>query len=397
MGKILRAGARGFSFQEAADALDDLADLKVSSRQLTRIAEESGRRMEAERDDQVRLLNDQQLTPAVTTRPALAVVQVDGGRLGIRSGGIGPGAHNGAWREDKIALLATAAIKTSETDPEPELPDCFRDRQFVEGLVHGISGHGPLSSSDPPAENAAAPPPLPADREGNERTRPELLVRTYVASMCPSEEFGPMVAAEARGRNFENATRRVFVGDGSAWIWKLQKRHFPAYHAVLDFLHALGHVYAAAKAAAPGLERRWALFQSWSEACWRGRVDQVVEALRALAPLTDGEVDGLADDDPRRTLVQERGYLERNRPRMDYPNYRRQGLPWTSSHVESTVKVFNRRVKGSEKFWGEPGAEAILQLRAAFLSEDGRLSRHLKTRPCSPFRTYKTREIRKAA
>ena len=74
-----------------------------------------------------------------------------------------------------------------------------------------------------------------------------------------------------------------------------------------------------------------------------------------------------------------------------------EGLPWTTSHVESTVKVFNRRVKGSEKFWSEAGAEAILQLRAAFLSEDGRLDRHLKERPCSPFRNYKARKTGEAA
>jgi hypothetical protein len=72
-------------------------------------------------------------------------------------------------------------------------------------------------------------------------------------------------------------------------------------------------------------------------------------------------------------------------------------VPWTSSHVESTVTIFNRRVKGSEKFWGKTGAEAILQLRAAFLSEDDRLERHLKNRPCSPFRTYKAREGGQAA
>ena len=59
------------------------------------------------------------------------------------------------------------------------------------------------------------------------------------------------------------------------------------------------------------------------------------------------------------------------------------------------MKIFNRRVKGSEKFWSEAGAEAILQLRAAFLSEDGRLDRHLKERPSSPFRTYKARKIGK--
>ena len=38
--------------------------------------------------------------------------------------------------------------------------------------------------------------------------------------------------------------------------------------------------------------------------------------------------------------------------------------------------VGNRRVKGSEKFWLEGGAEAILQLRAAQLSQDDRWTRN---------------------
>jgi hypothetical protein len=54
---------------------------------------------------------------------------------------------------------------------------------------------------------------------------------------------------------------------------------------------------------------------------------------------------------------------------MRYDEYRKAGLPITSSHMESTVKMFNRRVKGTEKFWSEEGAEAILQLRADHLSE----------------------------
>ena len=54
---------------------------------------------------------------------------------------------------------------------------------------------------------------------------------------------------------------------------------------------------------------------------------------------------------------------------MKYAEYRRAGLPITTSHVESTIKQMNHRVKGSEKFWSESGAEAILQLRADLLSE----------------------------
>ena len=46
-----------------------------------------------------------------------------------------------------------------------------------------------------------------------------------------------------------------------------------------------------------------------------------------------------------------------------------------TSAVESVIKMINRRVKGSEKFWSEPGAEAILQLRADYLSETETMSR----------------------
>jgi len=54
---------------------------------------------------------------------------------------------------------------------------------------------------------------------------------------------------------------------------------------------------------------------------------------------------------------------------MNYPEYRRQGLPLTSSHIESTIKQIAARIKGSEKFWRRPMAEAILQLRADTLSD----------------------------
>jgi hypothetical protein len=58
-------------------------------------------------------------------------------------------------------------------------------------------------------------------------------------------------------------------------------------------------------------------------------------------------------------------YVENNRERMKYPEYRRQGLPISSAPVESAIKQLNRRVKGSEKFWLKAGAEAVLQVRAA--------------------------------
>jgi hypothetical protein len=41
----------------------------------------------------------------------------------------------------------------------------------------------------------------------------------------------------------------------------------------------------------------------------------------------------------------------------------------TGSHIESTIKQINRRIKGSEKSWSKTTSEAVLQLRADDLSD----------------------------
>ena len=72
---------------------------------------------------------------------------------------------------------------------------------------------------------------------------------------------------------------------------------------------------------------------------------------------------------------------------MAYPRYRQAGLPVTSSLVESLVGEFNDRVKGTNQYWDRPdGAETILQVRAAVLSDDARLARHFENRPGNPYR-----------
>jgi hypothetical protein len=77
-------------------------------------------------------------------------------------------------------------------------------------------------------------------------------------------------------------------------------------------------------------------------------------------------------DDPSRIVALSLAYVQKNAERMNYPQYRREGLPVTSAAVESLIKQFNQRVKGTEKFWMGGGAEAVLQVRAAYLSDDGR-------------------------
>ncbi|HWT83170.1 MAG TPA: LysR family transcriptional regulator, partial [Candidatus Methylomirabilis sp.] len=142
----------------------------------------------------------------------------------------------------------------------------------------------------------------------------------------------------------------------------------------------------------------WERYLRWATACWQGRVAEVLEELRStLAGMTTpAESREEKPTDPYYVISKTIVYFEHNQPRMDYPRYRQQGLPVCSGLVESLIKQFNRRVKGTEKFWNEDQAETILQLRAAQLSEDGRLSEHLNKRTISPFRQYKTTKRRKA-
>ena len=105
-----------------------------------------------------------------------------------------------------------------------------------------------------------------------------------------------------------------------------------------------------------------------------------------LGPIPEDE--DVPKTDPRKVVATTWGYLENNRPRMNYPHYRRAGLPTMSGLVESLIKQFNYRVKGTEKSWTLKNAESILQVRAAVLSEDERFEKHMENRPWPQFRRY---------
>ena len=91
------------------------------------------------------------------------------------------------------------------------------------------------------AEEDQAAESAPADAEDTAVDElewpPRPLVRTSVATTQASEAFGPMVAAEARARNFDRAERKAFVADGGKWIWSIQKVYF---RMALSFRKGLG-------------------------------------------------------------------------------------------------------------------------------------------------------------
>ena len=362
LGKILRAAARAGSFREAAESVADLAEVAISDRQVGRIAHDVGEQLRQARDQQVDDFQGRRLVPCTTVAPKLAVVSVDGGRFQTRTEGQGPGVHDPAWREDKVADLVTMSTRSHDRDPHPELPRCFTQKEAVVELVQGITSQGALADViDPPAEEAV---PLtvfaPAEDLPEPSWPPEPLVRTCQATTDPSEAFGPMVAAEAQRRHFFAAERRAFLGDGGPWIWTIHRVFFPTFEPIVDFVHVLTYVYLAAKALGGGAGAVGVGISAGprhagrgeSRTCWRSRW-----ALEGMTPPAESREE--KPTDPYHVVSKTIGYLEKNQPRMDYPCYRRQGLPIISGLVESLIKQFNRRVKGTEKFWNETQAETI--------------------------------------
>ncbi len=407
--KIVAAGAELKSFPVAERMLAKLAAVAISERHVGRLTEAIGVELAAVRDQRVaelplHNLRDQQPGPA----PAVVAVEVDGGRIHTRAEGQGPGVHAPHWKEDKIACLLTLASQEQAVDPHPEVPACFLQRQRVARLVQEISNHrvaadealvlpalAPVPAADaaPTAdpEPAAAAPPAAATAPA---WQPERLVRTCVATLRDSDAFGKMVAAEAYQRHFYRAQRRAFVADGQKYNWALHQRHFADFEPIADFIHALSYIYAAAYAVAGAAG--WPTFERWLRACWQGQITVVIDELAGWLQQQEPAVAGAPPPatDPREVARRSLGYLRNNASRMNYPRYRCLGLPCVSAWMESLVKEFNYRVKGSEKFWNDGrNAEAILQVRAAVLSDDDRLSRHIAARAGSPFRAYRRRPV----
>ena len=389
---IVTAAARLGSFADAAFAMS-LCDVTISPRHVQQLTQEVGTAMVAARDAQAEARRQRVLEPRVTAVPAVVVVEVDGGRLRTRATGCGPGVHQAEGKEDKIACLATLTAVAGEVDPCPDPPPSFVEPRRIQRLVTQMKGQAGEAESQEAADETASSPGdtgVPSTTPESEPWSPQRVVRTCVASLTDSRSFGPLVAAEAQSRNFYAAGRRAFVADGAAYNWTIHRGYFPDFEPIVDLLHVVCYLFGAAQAV--GAEGDpWPLYVRWLRAVWQGRVTEVAKQLERHQEELGRPLPGeeLAASDPRRVLAEAVTYLGNNAGRMDYPRYRRDGLPTTSSLVESLVGEFNARVKGRSKFWNRPsGAEAILHVRAALLSEDGRLERYFANRPGRAYRRH---------
>jgi hypothetical protein len=379
--KIVHAGVNSASYQQGSRDLAEMSDLSIAPKAVERMARKIGLERKDQRDAAVKLhrrlplmAKDAVASPQCSC-PQVAMVSIDGGRLQIRSKPSEPRQET-HWRESKVAVLETYQSDIHQADPDPDVPRCFLDLKRTKEMVRGLGHPIPVGlefdvgNQDRKGDKAAEKVGKRKSRPG----RPRRLVRSVLASRKCADEFGPMVHQAAWERNFYGAGRQAFLGDGLPANWTIQRRHFGSFTPVLDFVHALSYVFSAAFAGRPQADGV-KLYKKWIQAVWSGQVTTILPALENRSAELGPPPPECVDTDPRKLVLESLRYLKNNADKMRYDLYRRRGLPIMTSAVESVIKMINRRVKGSEKFWSEPGAEAILQLRADYLSETETMSR----------------------
>jgi hypothetical protein len=387
--KIAHSGVNSVSYQQASRDLAALSDLNVAPKPVERLVRRIGQERIEQRDAAVAahqrlplMAKDEVANPSRPC-PAVAMVSVDGGRLQIRSEPLEASASKPTshWRESKVSVLETYQSDVHQADPDPHVPRCFLDLKRTIETVRGL-GHAVPVGLEFGDEDKTQKPKKRAEEDRNRAARPgrpKRLVRSVLASRECAEEFGPMMHQAAWERNFFGAARRVFLGDGLPVNWTIQRRHFASFTPVVDFVHALSYVFAASFAGRPRAEGA-AIYKRWIQAVWSGQVTTILAELEDRSVALGSPPSDCAESDPRKLVFDALRYLKNNADRMRYDEYRRQGLPIMTSAVESVIKIINRRVKGSEKFWSEPGAEAILQLRGDYLSETDAIERFWSSR-----------------
>ena len=175
-------------------------------------------------------------------------------------------------------------------------------------------------------------------------------------SQAPSE-FAERVEREATRRGFARADRRVVLGDGAKWIWNLADEHFPDAVQIVDRFHAKQKLSDVAKSiygAGSDLGYQWA--RERHDELDAGAIDGLLCALRVHSP---------KEEEARKCV----DYVEGNRTRMRYAEFRAAGLCTSTGVVEAGCKTaIGVRCKRAGMHWTVAGANAIIALRCCKLS-----------------------------
>ena len=310
---MARAGSRQ-PFKEAKEDMMVYAGIEVSAKDVERVAERIGDHIETwQRAERETLLQTEAPLPADKTLPVL-YVEMDG--TGV-------------------------PMVRSETDGRKgKQPDgTAKTREVKLGCVF-----------------------TQTTRDENGRPVRDPGSTSFVGAIETSESFGERIEVEAIRRGLFNAYKVVVLGDGATWIRGLCELRFPHALQIVDLYHAREHIANLCKLLFGDHDKKVLRYRTqWWSCLDEGNIEKILCQARKRLPL---EADSL------QKVETELHYLEENKNRMRYTDFRKQGLFVGSGVIEAGCKsIIGARLKQSGMEWTVKGANAIIALRCAMLSD----------------------------
>lgn len=191
--------------------------------------------------------------------------------------------------------------------------------------------------------------------------------REYVATLKTRGEFRNRVSQLYNQVVGQKTTKTVVIGDGAHWIWSMASEQFPGSVEILDFFHLSEYVWAVAKAAYPNKEQ--------TQKDWVKNQQKLLKKSQWFTVIKNCHKLTRKKKDLIKAITDLERYLNNNKSRIDYHSYLKAGLMIGSGVVESSNRrVVTQRLKQAGMHWSGFGAEGVMALRAAYLSNSTRWS-----------------------
>jgi hypothetical protein len=310
---MARAGSRG-TFKEAKEDLKVYAGISVSPKDVERVAESIGEHVETwQGTEREKLLQIEAPTTEDKSTPVL-YVEMDG--------------------------TGVPMVKSETDGRKGKQPDgTAKTREVKLGCVFTQTT---------------------IDEDGRPVRDPEST--TFVGAIETADDFGKRIEAEAIRRGLFNSHKIVVLGDGAAWIRNLCELRFPDALQIVDLYHAKEHVANLGKLIFGCNEKKLLRYRTkWWTYLEESKVEKIVCQANKMLP---GKGDTL------KKVMTELHYLEENKDRMRYADFRKQGFFVGSGVIEAACKsIIGARLKQSGMEWTVRGANAIIALRCAMLSD----------------------------
>ena len=309
---MARAGSQS-TFKDGRDDLLIYAGLKVSAKDVERVAEGIGQQMDAWSE------RERQETPGREDHPE---------------------------PEKNIPVMYVSYDGTGVPMTRPELA--------------GVKGKQPDGTAKTrEAKLGCVFIQTSVDEEGFPVRDPD--TTSFVGAIETAERFGRRIYGEARRRGVAGARKVVVLGDGAEWIKNLAEMHFPKAILIIDLYHAREHVSNLCRILFGSNEKKLGRQRlRWWADLDAGKVEIIIR--QARRHLSD-------DPELKKSAEAEIHYLEKNTERMRYAQFRAQSLFVGSGVVEAGCKtVIGQRLKQSGMEWTRRGANAIIALRCVMKS-----------------------------